>query len=217
MWQRFTERARRTIMLAQEEAGKMRSPHVGTEHLLLGLVREQEGVAALVLRRMNVELAHVLFKVKVGADSSSEVTTAEPKLTPAAKRVLEVAANEAQSLRHNYIGTEHLLLALLRQPKGEAARILEELDLKLETTRAEVLNYLSAGPESNEPPFVPRLRIEVDDSKADRFSSTDFAVLLSLILQKDNVARDILSECGLDIAQAQERVEKLLKERQVGA
>ena len=146
MWQRFTERARRVILLGQEEAGKMNSGHVGTEHLLLGLVRENEGVAAQVLTKMGVSLGKVRQEIEAEVQPGSDPTSGEPKLTPKAKRVLELAADEARRMRHNYIGTEHLLLALLREKDGLAATVLRRLGLNLEKARAQVMDYL--GPDA---------------------------------------------------------------------
>jgi ATP-dependent Clp protease ATP-binding subunit ClpC len=146
MWQRFTERARRVILLGQEEASKMNSSHVGTEHLLLGLVRENEGVAAQVLQKMGVSLQRVRQEIEAEVEPSEEGPSSEPKLTPRAKRVLELAADEARRMRHNYIGTEHLLLALLREKDGVAANVLRKLGLNLEKARNQVMEYL--GPEA---------------------------------------------------------------------
>ena len=148
MWQRFTERARRVILLGQEEAGKMNSSHVGTEHLLLGLVRESEGVAAQVLQKMGVSLQKVREEIEREVTTpGNEPASPEPKLTPKAKRVLELAADEARRMRHNYIGTEHLLLALLREKDGLAATVLRKLGLNLEKARTQVMEYL--GPETS--------------------------------------------------------------------
>ncbi len=148
MWQKFTERARRVILLAQEEAGKMGSGHVGTEHLLLGLVGEETCVAASVLR------ANGVFTSDVREEISERVPKrrilSEPKLTPNAKRVLELAANEARLMQHNYIGTEHLLLSLIREEKGEAAKVLHSLGLSLETLHQEVMQYLGDPTETSE-------------------------------------------------------------------
>jgi ATP-dependent Clp protease ATP-binding subunit ClpC len=146
MWQRFTERARRVILLGQEEAGKMNSGHVGTEHLLLGLVRENEGVAAQVLQKMGVSLGKVRQEIEAEVQPGTDPAAGEPKLTPKAKRVLELAADEARRMRHNYIGTEHLLLALLREKDGLAATVLRRLGLNLEKARVQVMDYL--GPDA---------------------------------------------------------------------
>lgn len=147
MWQRFTERARRVILLGQEEATRMQSGHVGTEHLLLGLVRENEGVAAQVLQKMGISLDKVRTEVEAQArPEGGPPAGGEPKLTPKAKRVLELAADEARRMRHNYIGTEHLLLALLREKEGLAAIVLRKLGLNLEKARQQVMEYL--GPDA---------------------------------------------------------------------
>ncbi len=147
MWQKFTERARRVILLGQEEAGKMGSGHVGTEHLLLGLVSESEGVASQVLQKMGVSLSKVREQINDEAETGEgESTGSEPKLTPKAKRVLELAADEARRMRHNYIGTEHLLLALLREKDGLAAKVLRKMGLNLDKVRTQVMEYLGTDP-----------------------------------------------------------------------
>jgi ATP-dependent Clp protease ATP-binding subunit ClpC len=147
MWQRFTERARKVILLGQEEAQRMGSSRVDTEHLLLGLVREQEGVAAQVLDKLNVSVSRVRHEIENEVmPAPPEPPSAEPKLTPRAKRVLELAADEARRMKHNYIGTEHLLLALLREKDGVAARVLRKFGLTLEKVRQEVMEYL--GPDT---------------------------------------------------------------------
>lgn len=147
MWQRFTERARRVILLAQEEAGKMNSSHVGTEHLLLGLARENDGAAAQVLTKMGVSPQHVRQEIEAEIGQPEEPSGNEPKLTPRAKRVLELAADESRRMRLNYIGTEHLLIALLREKDGVAANVLRKLGLKIETVRTQVESYVGSGPE----------------------------------------------------------------------
>ena len=144
MWQRFTERARRVILLGQEEAGKLDSGHVGTEHLLLGLARENDGSGAHVLEKMGVSLDQVRVATLAALPTlvGSSASAGEPKLMPKAKRVLELAADEARRLRHNYIGTEHLLLALLREKDGIAWSVLRALGIELENARAQVTAYL---------------------------------------------------------------------------
>jgi ATP-dependent Clp protease ATP-binding subunit ClpC len=147
MWQRFTERARRVILLGQEEASRMQASHVGTEQLLLGLVRENEGVAAQVLQKMGIALDKVRSEVEAQVHpEGGPPLVGEPKLTPKAKRVLELAADEARRMRHNYIGTEHLLLALLREKEGLAAIVLRKLGMDLEKAREYVMEYL--GPDA---------------------------------------------------------------------
>ena len=147
MWQRFTDRARKVILLGQEEARRMTTGSVGTEHLLLGLVRENEGVAAQVLERMGVSLGKVRGEVEGESTVRGESRGgSEPNLSPRAKRVLELAADEARRMKHNYIVTEHLLLALLREKDGVAAKVLRKLGLNLEKVRQQVMEYL--GPEA---------------------------------------------------------------------
>lgn len=152
MWQRFTERARRVILLAQEEAGKMNCSHVGTEHLLLGIVRENEGVAAQVLLQTGLSLALIQEEIEDEIDAIEESPSNEPKLTPRAKRVLELAADEARRMKHNYIGSEHLLLALIREKDGVAANVLRKLGLNLEKARQQVMEYLGPEVEHKTPP-----------------------------------------------------------------
>lgn len=155
MWQRFTERARKVILLGQEEAQRVGSSRVDTEHLLLGLVREQEGAVAQVLEKMGVNVSKVKAEIEKYLPSASppEPPPAEPKLTPRAKRILELSADEARRMKHNYIGTEHLLLGLLRENDGVAARVLRAFGLTLEKARQEVLGCL--GPERKSPEAPP--------------------------------------------------------------
>lgn len=124
MWQRFTKRARRIILLGQEEADKLNSSLVGTEHLLLGLIRENEGVGAQLLLKMGISLEQVRLNIEGEAGQTDEPADSEPKLTSRAKRVLELAADEARRMKHSYIGSEHLLLALIREKDGTAAKVL---------------------------------------------------------------------------------------------
>jgi ATP-dependent Clp protease ATP-binding subunit ClpC len=145
MWQRFTERARRVVLLGLQEGEKMGSEHVGTEHLLLGLVSENEGVAAKVLQKMGVSLQKVRQEIAAEAEPGTERIVTEPKLTLEAKRVLELAADEARNFNHNYVGAEHLLLGLLRE-EGQAAKVLLKMGLDLEAARNQVMEYL--GPET---------------------------------------------------------------------
>ena len=144
MWQRFTERARRVILYGQEEAGRLESKYVGTEHLLLGLTRENKGSGARVLENMGVSLDQVRAATLAAMSPAlnAQASGGEPKLTPKAKRVLELADDEARAMRHSYIGTEHLLMALLREKDGMACAVLRGLTLELENTRAQVTAYL---------------------------------------------------------------------------
>lgn len=154
---RFTERARRVLSLAQEEAQRFQHNYIGTEHLLLGLIREGEGVGARVLRNMGVDLADVRQSVeKIIGRGDRVVLGGEIGLTPRAKKVMELAVDEARRMEHHYIGTEHLLLGLVREGEGIAAGVLENLGVDLERVRREVLSELgrsstSASGAANKP------------------------------------------------------------------
>src|SRR5450756_632194 len=145
MFERFTERARQVVVLAQEEARALKHNYIGTEHLLLGLLREEEGVAARVLDGLEVSVEEVRAAVVRIVGSGEESPQGQIPFTPRAKKVLELALREALSLGHNYIGTEHILLGLVREDEGVAARILLDLDAEPEKIRGEVMRTLS-GP-----------------------------------------------------------------------
>ncbi|MDE2127271.1 MAG: ATP-dependent Clp protease ATP-binding subunit [Armatimonadetes bacterium] len=139
MWQRFTERARRVVFFAQEEAGRLGENYVSTEHLLLGLVRENDSVAARILDRMGVSLGRIRSEIERQVTRGEGRLGQEMQLTPRAKRVIDLAYDEARQLNNNYIGTEHLLLGLIREGDGLAGRVLAKLSVELERTRREVL------------------------------------------------------------------------------
>ncbi len=140
---KFTERARRVLTLAQEEAHRFNHNYIGTEHILLGLVREGDGVAAKVLANLGVELNKVRSAVEFIIGRGDRTVLGEIGLTPRAKKVIELAVDEARRLNHNYIGTEHLLLGLVREGEGIAAGVLESLGVNLERVRAETTRILS--------------------------------------------------------------------------
>jgi ATP-dependent Clp protease ATP-binding subunit ClpC len=140
---KFTERARRVLTLAQEEAQRFNHNYIGTEHLLLGLVREGDGVAAKVLANLGVELSKVRSAVEFIIGRGDRAVLGEIGLTPRAKKVIELAVDEARRLNHHYIGTEHLLLGLVREGEGIAAGVLESLGVNLERVRAETTRILS--------------------------------------------------------------------------
>jgi ATP-dependent Clp protease ATP-binding subunit ClpC len=145
MFERFTERARQVVVLAQEEARTLKHNYIGTEHILLGLLREEEGLAARVLESLDITVEEVRAQVIRIVGSGEEVTSGQIPFTPRAKKVLELALREALSLGHNYIGTEHILLGLVRENEGVAARILADFDADSEKIRNEIIRMLS-GP-----------------------------------------------------------------------
>ena len=156
MFERFTDRARKVMALANQEAQRFNHEYIGTEHILLGLVKEGSGVGANVLKNLEVDLRKVRLEVeKLVKSGPNMVTMGKLPQTPRAKKVIEYAIEEARNLNHNYVGTEHLLLGLLREQDGVAAQVLMNLGLKLEEVREEVLNLLGASAEAEEGPAVP--------------------------------------------------------------
>lgn len=152
MYERFTDRARKVMQLANQEAQRFNHEYIGTEHILLGLVKEGSGVAANVLKNLDVDLRKIRIEVeKIVQTGPDMVTMGKLPQTPRAKKVIEYGMDEARNLNHNYVGTEHLLLGLLREQEGVAAQVLMNLGLKLEDVRDEVLNLLGHGMESAEP------------------------------------------------------------------
>jgi ATP-dependent Clp protease ATP-binding subunit ClpC len=139
MFERFTERARQVIVLAQDEARTLGHDYIGTEHILLGLLREEDGLAARVLDSLDITVEEVRAQIARIVGQGDEVTTGQIPFTPRAKKVLELALREALSLGHNYIGTEHILLGLVRENEGVAARILLDFDADAEKIRNEII------------------------------------------------------------------------------
>ena len=145
---KFTDRARRVLTLAQDEAQRFSHSYIGTEHLLLGLVREGDGVAGQVLANMGVELVKVRTAIEFLVGRGVRPVVGEVGLTPDGKRVIELAIDEARGLGHRYIGTEHLLLGLIRVDEGIAAEVLKSVGLSLERTRVEVIRVIETEGES---------------------------------------------------------------------
>lgn len=171
MFQRFTDRARRALTLASQEAQRLGHDHIGTEHLLLGIVKEGSGSASVVLQQFNVSLPMVREKVEsIAHGPSSGPASSKLRQTERYSRVLSYAIDEANALSHNYVGTEHLLLGLLREPEGTAARVLAALNLRVDDVRNAVLNLLGRSPTSKDAllqqalkDLAPRLADEVID------------------------------------------------------
>ncbi|MEM8943709.1 MAG: ATP-dependent Clp protease ATP-binding subunit [Planctomycetota bacterium] len=151
MYERFTDRARKVMQLANQEAQRFNHEYIGTEHVLLGLIKEGSGVAANVLKNLDVDLRKIRLEVEKLVQSGPDmVTMGKLPQTPRAKKVIEYSMEEARHLNHNYVGTEHILLGLLREQEGVAAQVLMNLGLKLEEVREEVLNLLGHGLEGEE-------------------------------------------------------------------
>lgn len=141
-FEKFTERARNVITLAQEEAQRFSHNYIGTEHLLLGLIREGEGVGARVLQNLGINLDQAHKQVEFIIGRGDRIVLGEIGLTPRAKKVIELAVDEARRLNHHYVGTEHLLLGLVREGEGIAAGVLSSLGADLPKVRAETLRVL---------------------------------------------------------------------------
>src|SRR6516165_2597966 len=159
MFERFTDRARRVVVLAQEEARMLDHNYIGTEHLLLGLIHEGEGIAAKALEAMGISLDAVRQQVEAIIGRGQQAPSGHIPFTPRAKRVLELSLRESGQLGHNYIGTEHILLGLVREGEGVAAQVLVKLGAELTRVRQQVIQLLSGyqgtEPSSGEPGEEP--------------------------------------------------------------
>lgn len=152
---RFTERARKVLSLAQEEALRFNHNYMGTEHILLGLVREGEGVAARVLANLGIDPPKVRNAIEFIIGRGERQVVGEIGLTPRAKKIIELAVDESRRLGHDYVGTEHLLLGIIREGEGIASGVMESLGVNLERVRSEVMTVLTeTGPEW-EPEYPP--------------------------------------------------------------
>src|SRR3990167_1485755 len=146
MFDRFTERARKVIILAKEEAKRFNHDYIGTEHILLGLIKEGESVAAAVLQNLGLSLDTIRLEVeKLVQFGPSTIVSGDIPFTPKAKKVIELAMDEARRLGHNYIGTEHLLLGLIKEGEGVASHVLMNVGLDLNKVRAEVIKLLGSS------------------------------------------------------------------------
>ncbi|OUC92363.1 Clp protease [Streptosporangium minutum] len=152
MFERFTDRARRVVVLAQEEARRLGHNHIGTEHLLLGLLTEEDGVAGRALRASGIGHRQVRSDVEEIIGQGGEIPPSHIPFTPRAKKVLELSLREALNLHHNYIGTEHILLGLIREGEGVAAQALTKQGARLEAVRAQVITLI--GPRGSDRPLT---------------------------------------------------------------
>jgi ATP-dependent Clp protease ATP-binding subunit ClpA len=180
MFERFTDRARRVIVLAQEEAAHLNHDYVGTEHLLLGLAHEGQGVAATALESLGIRLEALRSQVEEAIGRGQRAPSGHIPFTPRAKKVLELSLRESQQLGHNYIGTEHILLGLVREGEGVAAQVLVKLGADLARTRQQVIQLLSGyagGPEEDPgTPPVPGDLGEVEEQLAQVRSQKEAAI-----------------------------------------
>ncbi len=205
MFERFTERARKVIVLAQEEAGRLRHDYIGTEHLLLGLVHEGAGVAAQALTASGVTLDGVRQQVETTVGYGKEPARAQMPFTQRAKNALEASLKEAMGMRHNYIGTEHLLLGLIREEDGVAARVLTDLGVHLDEAREQVESVVGYGEDATgaQAPFTPRtnkvLQLALREAmQLDHDYIGTEHVLLGLVRESEGVAARVLLNLGID-------------------
>src|SRR5262245_13834766 len=156
MYERFTDRAGKVMQLANQEAQRFNHEYIGTEHILLGLVKEGSGVATIALKNLDVDLPKIRREVeKIVQFGPDAVTTGKLPKTPRAEQAIKYSIEEARNLNHYYVGTEHLLLGLLREQEGVAAQVLMNLGLKLEDVREEVLTILGENLEGSKTPSLP--------------------------------------------------------------
>lgn len=240
MFERFTDRARKVMALANQEALRFNHEYIGTEHILLGLVKEGSGVGANVLKNLDVDLLKVRGEVeKLVRSGPDMVTIGKRPQTPRAKKVIEYAIEEARNLNHTYVGTEHLLLGLLREQDGVAAQVLMNLGLKLEEVREEVLRLLGGGRQAIEEAPSPLLAPSVhapfshlscavfshlvaaveseiqrlEDARLQAVKNADYERLADLRDRVDGL-RTELAGVNETIAEVVKRLEEILKKAQ---
>jgi ATP-dependent Clp protease ATP-binding subunit ClpA len=194
VFERFTERARQVVVLAQEEARVLEHNYIGTEHLLLGILRVEDGIGAQALDALDVSLEEVRALVARIIGEGDELVTGQIPFTPRAKKVLELSLREALSLGHNYIGTEHILLGLVREGEGVAMRILLDFDVDAAKVRDWVIRRLSQAPPPTDPvaELAPDLRAEVERvraEKAEAIEAQEFERAASLRVRERNLVR----------------------------
>ena len=217
MFERFTDRARRVVVLAQEEARMLNHNYIGTEHILLGLIHEGEGVAAKGLESLGISLEAVRAQVEEIIGQGQQAPSGHIPFTPRAKKVLELSLREALQLGHNYIGTEHILLGLIHEGEGVAAKGLESLGISLEAVRAQVEEIIGQGQQapSGHIPFTPRAKKVLELSLREalqlghNYIGTEH-ILLGLIREGEGVAAQVLVKLGADLNRVRQQVIQLL-------
>ena len=207
MFERFTDRARRVVVLAQEEARLLDHNHIGTEHILLGLVHENEGVAAQVLESLNIRLDAVRREVEGLVGRGESPPSEHIPFTPGAKKVLELSLREAIQLGHNYIGTEHILLGLLREGEGMGCQVLVKLGANLPTVRARVLQLVAKRPGTGASEALltlsPELAAVLDEARRAAEANgesevTPIYLFLAAVENPDGAAGRMLRSVGVD-------------------
>jgi ATP-dependent Clp protease ATP-binding subunit ClpC len=207
MFERFSDRARRVVVLSQEEARLLNHNYIGTEHILLGLVHEDEGVAARALRSLGISLEAVRRQVEEIIGQGGSSPSGHIPFTPRAKKVLELSLREALQLGHNYIGTEHILLGLVREGEGVACQALVKLGANLPTVRARVLQLVAdgtvEGAAGRTPSLSPDLEAVLDEARRAAQASGEAQVMpihlfLAAVEHPDGAAGRMLQVVGVD-------------------
>jgi ATP-dependent Clp protease ATP-binding subunit ClpA len=222
MFERFTDRARRVVVLSQEEARLLKHGHIGTEHLLLGLIREEQGIAARALAALGIELDAVRDRVSetLGAGGEAGLEGHIP-FTPRAKRVLELSLREALQLGHDYIGTEHILLGLVREGHGEAARVLVELGADLNVVRQRVVGMLhvsrvQAGRGGRREPAEVTVARRAVSGRMERTLASSFRVHLREIEARLSAVEQRVG-FGPDVSELDREIVRVLGEKHAAA
>ncbi len=208
-FEKFSERARKVLTLAQEEAQRFNHNYIGTEHILLGLVREGEGVAAKVLANLGVELPKVRSAVEFIIGRGERTSSGEIGLTPRAKKVIELAVDEARRLNHHYIGTEHILLGLVKEEEGVAARVLINMGVSLPKMRSAVEYVIGPGEKvttagtglTTRAKRVIELAIDEARQMGHNYIGTEH-LLLGLLREADGVAAGVLDSFSVTLEKA---------------
>ena len=216
MFERFTDRARRVVVLAQEEARMLNHNYIGTEHILLGLIHEGEGVAAKALESLGISLEAVRQQVEEIIGQGQQAPSGHIPFTPRAKKVLELALREATQLGHAHIGTEHILLGLIHEGEGVAAKALESLGIALEGVRQQVEEIIGQGQQapSGHIPFTPRAKKVLELSLREALQlNHDYIgtehILLGLVREGEGVAAQVLVTLGGSLSRVRDKVIEL--------
>jgi ATP-dependent Clp protease ATP-binding subunit ClpC len=225
VFERFTDRARRVVVLAQEEARMLNHNYIGTEHLLLGLIHEGEGVAAKTLESLGISLDAIRSQVVEIIGMGNKAPTGHIPFTPRAKKVLELSLREALQLGHDYIGTEHILLGLIREGEGVGAQVLQKLGADLDRVRRQVIELLG-GHQPERPSgrmfperFTSRAHRVLDLAKESARELGHQAIeptdlLLALVAVEDDQVRQLLDSWGVDLEMIRRRIDELAAEEE---
>ncbi len=233
MYERFTDRARKVVQLANQEAQRFNHESIGTEHILLSLVREGSGVAANVLNNLAVDPLQIRLEIeKIISSGPDMVTGGKLPLTPRAKRAIEYAMEEARNLNHNYVGSEHLLLGLLRETEGVAAQVLMNLGLRLKAVRSEILTILNQTSDAVSGSGTTPSSLSAEESRNIRWTDRTRNVmrlaaeeayelghtylgpehiLLGLIREGSGLGNEILKSSGLNESKVRDEIKAILR------